>query len=121
MTANSVLSFLPGAQVIKPASATLLGSPLGGEECVSTALEKKINDLAKMEDRLSLLTAHDSLLLLYGTLFLFLNCCIYSELPLASFLLASPPMTNNFVQLSAVSVMSTCLPPIQPGLKPLFQ
>ena len=66
MTANSVLSFLPGAQVIKPASATLLGSPLGGEECVSTctALEKKINDLAKMEDRLSLLTAHDSLLLL---------------------------------------------------------
>ena len=61
---DSVLLSLPGAQVIEPTSATLLGSPLGNEACVSVALEKKVNNLAKMGDRLALLTAHDSLLLL---------------------------------------------------------
>ena len=61
---DSVLPSLPGAQVIEPTSATLLGSPLDNEACVSVALEKKINNLTKMGDRLALLTAHDSLLLL---------------------------------------------------------
>ena len=64
---DSVLLSLPGAQVIEPTFATLLGSPLGNEACVSVALDKKVNNLAKMRDRLALLIAHDSLLLLHNS------------------------------------------------------
>ena len=44
---DAVLLSLSGAQVIELTSATLLGSPLGNEECVSVALEKKVNNLAQ--------------------------------------------------------------------------
>ena len=67
---DSVLLSLPGAQVIEPTFATLLGSPLGNEACVSVALDKKVNNLAKMRDRLALLIAHDSLLLLHNSFFI---------------------------------------------------
>ena len=64
LTCTTILSSLPGAQIIEPSAATLLGSPLGDVESVSVALEKKIVSLATMGERLELLAAQDALLLL---------------------------------------------------------
>ena len=64
LTSATILSSLPGAQIIEPSAATLLGSPLGSVESVSVALGKKIDSLATMGDRLDLLAAQDALLLL---------------------------------------------------------
>ena len=57
-------SSLPGALVIDPSQATLLGSPLGDIDCVSAAIQDKVSALQRMSDRLVFLSAHDALLLL---------------------------------------------------------
>ena len=63
-TVNSILQFLPGAQIVDPAKATLLGSPVGDVSSISDILMSKTDMLRRMGDRLQLLPAHDAILLL---------------------------------------------------------
>ena len=59
-----VQSSLPGALVVEPSTATLLGSPIGDVVSVSATLKAKTNMLKRMGERLRCLTAQDTLLLL---------------------------------------------------------
>ena len=61
---NSIVSSLPGAQVVDPMNATLLGSPIGDLSSISSSLNEKIQLLKKMGERLQHLTTHDAILLL---------------------------------------------------------
>ena len=61
---NSILSFLPGASVVDPSSATLLGSPIGDVHSISSSVGGKINVLRKMGERLQHLSTHDAIILL---------------------------------------------------------
>ena len=61
---SSVLSSIPGAQVIDPTSASLLGSPIGELGLVSDAILQKVQLLRTMGDRLQYISAHDAMLLL---------------------------------------------------------
>ena len=64
VTRGTIISSLPGAQIIDPSDAHLLGSPIGNLDSVSAVLGDKVKSLAVMGDRLKHLSAHDSLLLL---------------------------------------------------------
>ena len=64
VTRDTIITALPGARVIEPARATLLGSPNGDTGCISDALKDKINALQVMGDRLQYISAHDGILLL---------------------------------------------------------
>ena len=57
-----ILNALPGAQVIDPDNATLLGSPIGDVACISAILEEKIGMMRTMGDRLKFLFSHDAIL-----------------------------------------------------------
>ena len=61
---DSVVHHLPGAKIVDPSKATILGSPIGDASSVSDALTIKVNQLKKMGERLQLLSAHDAILLL---------------------------------------------------------
>ena len=61
---GSIQSSLPGALVVEPSSATLLGSPIGDVSSISATLTIKTNILRRMGERLQCLTAQDALLLL---------------------------------------------------------
>ena len=61
---SSLLSLLPGACPVAPSQATLLGSPIGDESCVSLAIMDKVDALQRMGNRLCYLSAHDALTLL---------------------------------------------------------
>ena len=61
---GTVLCSLPGAKVVDPSDACLLGSPLGNIASVSDTLGGKINALEVMGDRLRSMSAHDALILL---------------------------------------------------------
>ena len=61
---GSVLCAIPGARVIDPEKATLLGSPVGDIDCISAVLEEKIGMLKTMGERLKYLFSHDAILLL---------------------------------------------------------
>ncbi len=61
---GTIITQIPGAKVVNPAHATLLGSPLGGVESISAALDDKIEALVRMGERLEYLTSHDALVLL---------------------------------------------------------
>ena len=63
-TKDSILPFIPGAQVTDPASASLLGSPIGDTSSLSDAISGKTQLLRTMGDRLQHISAHDALLLL---------------------------------------------------------
>ena len=63
-TLSLLLSHLPGAQLLPPSQASLLGSPLGDENCMSAAIMDKVEALQRMGNHLSHLAAHDALLLL---------------------------------------------------------
>ena len=65
---ESILTSLPGACVIDPQSACLLGSPLGNLESISSILRKKIGSLVTMGARLQHILAHDAILLLRNSL-----------------------------------------------------
>ena len=64
VTRGSIIMTLPGARVVEPSRATLLGSPIGNTCCISAALKDKINALEVMGGRLQHITAHDGILLL---------------------------------------------------------
>ena len=63
-TRGSIITHLPGAQVVDPSHASLLGSPLDDDKSVSMAIEEKIAILMRMGEIFEYLTAHDSLVLL---------------------------------------------------------
>ena len=63
-TRGTIITKMPGAQVVDPANATLLGSPLGDVPSITVALESKIEALVRMGERLEYLTSHDALVLL---------------------------------------------------------
>ena len=62
--ANSILSSLPGAKVIDPSRATLLGSSIGDVNSITDLLSEKTAMLRRMGDRLQHLSSHDAILLL---------------------------------------------------------
>ena len=55
---------LPGAQVVQPQKATLLGSPLGDVGSIDFSLAEKTKALRLMSTRFTYMSAHDSLTLL---------------------------------------------------------
>ena len=59
-----IASALPGAMVVNPKSACLLGSPLGDVASIDASSEEKIRALSIMASRFPHLSAHDSLTLL---------------------------------------------------------
>ena len=61
---NNLLVALPGAKVVSPERACLLGSPLGDTTSIDASLDEKIQALSTMGTRFSHLSAHDSLILL---------------------------------------------------------
>lgn len=61
---STLLVALPGAKLLPPSQAQLLGSPVGDEPSVSSVLSGKVEALRRLGERLKLLTAHDALLLL---------------------------------------------------------
>ena len=63
-TRNSILPSLPGAKVVNPNEATLLGSSIGDTASITDILRSKITMLKRMGDRLQHLSAHDAILLL---------------------------------------------------------
>ena len=61
---DPIASCLPGAKIVDPSKATLLGSPIGDMSSVSDALTSKVKQLKKMGERLQLLSARDAILFL---------------------------------------------------------
>ena len=59
-----VITALPGAMVVDPQKACLLGSPLEDVACIDATLEKKIQALNTMGARFPYLSSHDALTLL---------------------------------------------------------
>jgi len=62
-TCGTLLVSLPGAHMVLPSSALVLGSPLGDSACTSAVLMDKVEAL-RLGDRLTFLSAHDVLVLL---------------------------------------------------------
>ena len=62
--ANGILSSLPGAKVIDPSRAPLLGSSIGDVTSITDLLSEKTAMLRRMGDRLQHLSSHDAILLL---------------------------------------------------------
>ncbi len=67
-TLGSIYTCLPGARVVSPFSATLLGSPLRDVNSISTTIVQKIEVLERVGERFKYLTSHDSLALLRNSL-----------------------------------------------------
>ena len=63
-TLDPIAHCLPGAPLVHPSKATLLGSLIGDEPSVSEALTTKLNQLKRMVERLHLFSSHDAILLL---------------------------------------------------------
>ena len=111
-----LLPSLPNCLYTDPSSAYLLGSPLGDVACISAALRTKVASLSVMGERLRLLTAHDSILLL----------CYSFAIPKLLYLLQTAPcflssilheLTPLSVLLLVVSVMCPCLLLTRPGFQ----
>ena len=52
VAANPILSAIPGAQVVDPASATVLDSPIGDTASIISVIDDKIHHLTIMGERL---------------------------------------------------------------------
>ena len=61
---EAVLRYIPRAMEIDPASAVLLGSPIGDTDSISDAISQKLQLLQTMADRLQHIPSHDALVLL---------------------------------------------------------
>ena len=104
---DSILSSIPGAQVIDPAFASLLQSPIGDTDSTSAAISRKTQLLRTMGERFQYVSAHDALLLLRNSL----------AIPKLLYLLRSSPcfLTPNLKDYDDVlrsivgSVANTCL------------
>ena len=63
-TKEAMLLEILGLRSVHCSNATLLGTPIGSEECINDIIREKAGMLELMGDRLSLLPSHDALLLL---------------------------------------------------------
>ena len=61
---NVMLDDAPSLRYVSCSQATLLGSPIGGLECIDHTIEEKVDMLERMGSRLHALSSHDALLLL---------------------------------------------------------
>ena len=61
---GTIITALPGAVVVDPANAYLLGSPIRDLRSISTSLDEKTKALSIMGERFVHFSAHDSLVLL---------------------------------------------------------
>ena len=119
-------SSLPDAPVIAPSQATLLGSPIGDNDCVSAAIQDKVSALQRMIDRLAFLSAHDALLLLRSSfsipklLYLLRSapCFASDTLKVYDSVLASTlsKITNTSINPSSAAWLQASLPVILGGL-----
>ena len=62
---GTIITALPGAIVVDPRKASLLGSPLGDITAIDASLDEKTEALSTMGARFSHLSSHDSLILLH--------------------------------------------------------
>ena len=53
----------PSLCYVSCSEATLLGSPIGGLECIDHTIEEKVDMLERMGSRLHVLSSYDALLL----------------------------------------------------------
>ena len=120
-------SSLPSAPVIDPSQATLLGSPIGDNDCVSAAIQGKVSALQRMSDCLAFLSAHNALLLLrssffhsYKLLYLLQSapCFASDTLKVYDSVLASTlsKITNTSIDPSSAAWLQASLPVILGGL-----
>lgn len=65
---NLILASLNGACETAPSCASLLGSPIGDEASISSAILEKCDMLSTMGDRIQYFSAHDAILLLRHSL-----------------------------------------------------
>ena len=63
-TRDQILYAIPGARVVNPVCASLLGSPIGDTASVSRVIDEMSRQLGVMGERLRHLFAHDALILL---------------------------------------------------------
>ena len=61
---NVMLDDAPSLRYVSCSQGTLLGSPIGGLECIDHTIEEKVDMLERMGSRLHALSSHDALLLL---------------------------------------------------------
>ena len=59
-----MLDEAPSLSFVSCSQATLLGSPIGGQECIDHTIAEKVDMLERMGSRLHVLSSHDALLLL---------------------------------------------------------
>ena len=64
MVRDTIITALPGAVVVDPANAYLLGSPIGDLGSISTSLDENTKALSIMGEHFVHFSAHDSLVLL---------------------------------------------------------
>ena len=64
VTTSPILSAVPGAQLLDPTDATLLGPPVGDVASITSVINDKICYLTTMGERLQHLSTQDALLLL---------------------------------------------------------
>ena len=62
---NVMLDDAPSLRYVSCSQASLLGSPIGGLECIDHTIEEKIDMLERMGSRFHALSSHDALLLLH--------------------------------------------------------
>lgn len=84
-----LLSPLPDASLCHTSSAVLLGSPIGGDEGIMSAISSKVEALRCIGDRLCHFSLHDSLVLLRYSL----------SIPRLIFLLRTAPTFRSPMQL----------------------
>ena len=91
---NCLLTVLPGAQTVDPSQASLLGSPIGDANCVTSAIQVKTATLQSMCERLNLLSAHDAFTLLRSSL----------AIPKLMYLLRTAPCfaSNSLIEFDSV-------------------
>ena len=65
---SSMLSLSGSFRIVEPAEATLLGSPIGGDESLDLVWRSKLNQLETLGSRLEQLQAHDAICLLKNAL-----------------------------------------------------
>ena len=84
---GTILCLLPGARVVEPSVACLLGVPLGCLESVSAVLKAMVNSLKVMGERLEFLSVHDAMILLRNSFAInYLSSFIHFGRRLVSFL-----------------------------------
>ena len=63
-SSDKLLRELPGACIVDPSKAVLLGSPIGDIDSIDLAIQNKITSLRLMGERLCHFSRHDAILLL---------------------------------------------------------